>query len=228
MAEVDRIEHPADMQAVSRHRARAWVAVAAGRPADARSHLEEGLALAQKGEQWPAAANVLHDLARLGHAADFTVAAREVQGRGIGRIGEAGLLRLLAEVDGDLDAMATAVDELGEAGATLLAAEAGFALASEHRRRSNAREATSWSRRATAWAEECLGARTPGLAVPDEQVALTRREREVATLAAAGLSSKDIADRLFVSVRTVDNHLGRVYDKLGISSRAELSELLEG
>jgi DNA-binding CsgD family transcriptional regulator len=63
--------------------------------------------------------------------------------------------------------------------------------------------------------------------VSDEPVPLTRREREVATLAAAGLSSKDIADRLFVSVRTVDNHLGRIYDKLGISSRAELTEVLE-
>ena len=31
-----------------------------------------------------------------------------------------------------------------------------------------------------------------------------------------------------MSVRTVDNHLGRVYDKLGISSRAELAEILAG
>jgi DNA-binding CsgD family transcriptional regulator len=228
LAEVERIEHPADMQGVSRHRARAWVKVASGRPADARGHLEEGLALAEKGELWPAAAAVLHDLARLGHADDFTVAAGEVQGRGLGEVGDAGLVRLLAEAEGDLDGMAAAVDRLGDAGAHLLAAEGAYALASEHRRRGNAREATSWSRRAASWAEECPGARTPGLAVPDEPVPLTRREREVATLAAGGLASKDIADRLFVSVRTVDNHLGRVYDKLGISSRAELTELLEG
>jgi DNA-binding CsgD family transcriptional regulator len=50
----------------------------------------------------------------------------------------------------------------------------------------------------------------------------------VAVLAASGITSKDIADRLFVSVRTVDNHLGRVYDKLGISSRAELAEIMAG
>ena len=42
----------------------------------------------------------------------------------------------------------------------------------------------------------------------DEPVALTKREREVAVLAASGITSKDIAERLFVSVRTVDNHLG--------------------
>jgi len=64
--------------------------------------------------------------------------------------------------------------------------------------------------------------------MPDEPVALTKREREVAVLAASGITSKDIADRLFVSVRTVDNHLGRVYDKLGISSRAELAEIMAG
>jgi DNA-binding CsgD family transcriptional regulator len=64
--------------------------------------------------------------------------------------------------------------------------------------------------------------------MPDEPVALTKREREVATLAARGITSKDIAERLYVSVRTVDNHLGRVYEKLGISSRSELAELLSG
>ena len=64
--------------------------------------------------------------------------------------------------------------------------------------------------------------------MPDEPVALTKREREVAVLAASGITSKDIAERLFVSVRTVDNHLGRVYDKLGIASRAELAEVMAG
>jgi len=55
---------------------------------------------------------------------------------------------------------------------------------------------------------------------------LTRREREVADLAATGRSSRQIADELFLSPRTVDNHLQRVYDKLGISGRAELADAL--
>ena len=71
-------------------------------------------------------------------------------------------------------------------------------------------------------------AHTPGLAIAEEPVALTKREREVAVLAAKGITSRDIADRLFVSVRTVDNHLGRVYDKMGISNRAELAEIMAG
>jgi DNA-binding NarL/FixJ family response regulator len=52
---------------------------------------------------------------------------------------------------------------------------------------------------------------------------LTRREREVAALAARGLSNRDIADRLFVSVRTIENQLHRAYGKLGVAKRQELA-----
>jgi DNA-binding CsgD family transcriptional regulator len=58
-------------------------------------------------------------------------------------------------------------------------------------------------------------------------VPLTDREREIAALAADGRPSREIAARLYLSVRTVDNHLGRIYDKLGVSSRAELAASLE-
>lgn len=56
--------------------------------------------------------------------------------------------------------------------------------------------------------------------------ALTRREREIAALAAGGLSSRHIADRLTVSVRTVDSHLSRVYAKLSVRSRRDLAQAL--
>ena len=45
-------------------------------------------------------------------------------------------------------------------------------------------------------------------------------------LAAKGLTSRAIGDRLGLSMRTVDNHLARCYDKLGARSRAELADLL--
>ena len=57
---------------------------------------------------------------------------------------------------------------------------------------------------------------------------LTRREREIADLAATGASSKEMAERLFLSVRTVDSHLQRVYTKLGISKRDQLADALRG
>jgi len=45
-------------------------------------------------------------------------------------------------------------------------------------------------------------------------------------LAAKGMASKDIAERLFVSVRTVSNHLQHAYTKLGVTSRAALAQAL--
>ncbi|WP_169795876.1 helix-turn-helix transcriptional regulator [Curtobacterium ammoniigenes] len=55
---------------------------------------------------------------------------------------------------------------------------------------------------------------------------LTKREHEVATLAAKGASNREIAARLSVSVRTIDAHLARVFAKWGLHTRSELRELL--
>ncbi len=55
---------------------------------------------------------------------------------------------------------------------------------------------------------------------------LTAAERRVAELAASGASNREIAASLFISVRTVENHLGRCYRKLGIGSRRELGGAL--
>ncbi|HET7047959.1 MAG TPA: AAA family ATPase [Solirubrobacteraceae bacterium] len=59
-----------------------------------------------------------------------------------------------------------------------------------------------------------------------EPDSLTPQEREIAMLAAAGLSNKQIGQRLFLSHRTVGNHLFRVFPKLGITSRAALRDAL--
>jgi DNA-binding CsgD family transcriptional regulator len=56
--------------------------------------------------------------------------------------------------------------------------------------------------------------------------ALTRREAEVAGLAAGGFTDREIAARLFVSVRTVESHLASAYRKLGVGSRVQLSDAL--
>jgi NarL family two-component system response regulator LiaR len=59
---------------------------------------------------------------------------------------------------------------------------------------------------------------------------LTDRELEVLVLAAKGMSNKDIADKLYLSVRTVQGHLARIFDKLTVGSRTEaiLRGLKEG
>jgi DNA-binding CsgD family transcriptional regulator len=52
---------------------------------------------------------------------------------------------------------------------------------------------------------------------------LTVSERRVAELAATGLSNPEIAQTLFVTRKTVETHLGRVYSKLDIPGRAQLA-----
>jgi len=54
--------------------------------------------------------------------------------------------------------------------------------------------------------------------------ALTRRESEIFTLVKAGLSNKQIGDKLGIKVRTVENILSIIYDKVGVNSRQELQE----
>jgi DNA-binding CsgD family transcriptional regulator len=55
---------------------------------------------------------------------------------------------------------------------------------------------------------------------------LTRRESEIARLAVAGKSTREIAERLFLSSRTVENHLYHVYVKLGVKNRHSLAKVI--
>ena len=59
-------------------------------------------------------------------------------------------------------------------------------------------------------------------------VELTAQEAQVARLARDGLSNPQIGARLFISTRTVQYHLGKVFTKLGISSRGQLDQVLPG
>jgi DNA-binding CsgD family transcriptional regulator len=60
---------------------------------------------------------------------------------------------------------------------------------------------------------------------PQSQFALTAREREILALVAQGDTDVDIAEALFISVRTVRSHLDRIRDKTGRRRRADLTRL---
>jgi DNA-binding CsgD family transcriptional regulator len=113
-----------------------------------------------------------------------------------------------------------------ERGRTLLAL--GSTLRRAKRRR-EAREAltqaleTFDSVGAPLWAEKAAGelARIPGRTVSSGQ--LTETERRVAELVVEGMSNKEVAAKLFISVRTVEANLSKIYAKLGLRSRTELA-----
>jgi DNA-binding CsgD family transcriptional regulator len=92
------------------------------------------------------------------------------------------------------------------------------------------REALEWFEQlgATPWIDQARGElRRVGLR-PPAPTDLTESERRVAELAAKGLTNREVAALLFMSPKTVDANLGRVYRKLGIHSRAELGAQLAG
>ena len=66
-----------------------------------------------------------------------------------------------------------------------------------------------------------LGVRAPAVPPPRSASGLTTREREVLQLVVEGLSNQQIADRLFLSKRTVEHHVGHILTKLGTGTRAE-------
>ena len=73
-------------------------------------------------------------------------------------------------------------------------------------------------------AEAVLGGESDASAA----VQLTRREKEIAALVAAGLGNREIAMRLFLSKRTVDSHMEHIFTKLGFSSRTQLASWVLG
>lgn len=75
--------------------------------------------------------------------------------------------------------------------------------------------------RGEVWAERRLVATLVSNPLPH----LTQREKEVATLAALGLSNEEIAEELGISVKTVKTHLSLVFQKLGIRKRSQLAHI---
>ncbi|MEU5595900.1 LuxR C-terminal-related transcriptional regulator [Streptomyces sp. NPDC020298] len=140
--------------------------------------------------------------------------------RAAGRLPSGGVFARHADAlaRGDGPALDRAAEELRQRGFLLFAAEAYAQAAHAHRDPGSARTSRT---RALALARRCQGARTPALSglVLGE---LTARQRQIVSLAAAGLSNRQIAERLTLSVRTVGNHLYSAYSRLGASDRGRL------
>ncbi len=76
------------------------------------------------------------------------------------------------------------------------------------------------------WAERARTSRDELRSATSAPAALTAAELRIAELAAAGLTNRDVAGELFLSAKTVEATLARVYRKLGIHSRAELTRVM--
>jgi DNA-binding CsgD family transcriptional regulator len=169
----------------------------------------------------------LHSLARLGEPATAQERIEAIAAEAQGRLIPARAAHVAALVRDDSEALLAVSATFEQLGALLVAAEAAADAARALRRADRSRDASAAAQRSRHLATRCPGVTTPALALVDTVSPLTRREREVALLAAQGLASKAIAETLFLSVRTVDNHLQRAYEKLGVSGRDELAGLID-
>jgi DNA-binding CsgD family transcriptional regulator len=122
----------------------------------------------------------------------------------------------------ELASVSAAFEALGD-GVAAVDAAAQAALA--YRRQDLRGSALGCVARAEALAERS-GADTPTLRQAREPLPLTDREREIVLLLGQGLSNRDVAERLTVSVRTVEGHIYKAMAKTGTASREELAALL--
>ncbi|KJK47212.1 hypothetical protein UK23_21100 [Lentzea aerocolonigenes] len=187
---------------------------------------------------WLDAVAVLVELGRLDEAADlatFGEAGAACWDTPASR-GYAALARGL--VTGDAEGLADASRRLELAGYRLREAQALTALGLTLLRQGDDRGARGHLRKAVGLAVRCgsssavaaaraalvrAGGRMSELSTRD---VLTGGERRVAELAVQGLTNRQIADGLFVTVRTVESHLSNVYRKLGVQTRADLAARL--
>ncbi len=207
-------------------RARTWVELCSG----ARSNALAGLVHAadeQVDRGQPAfALFALHDAMRLG--ADYLAPRlRELAERCDGPWPAAAAMHAAAIVSGDADSLEATAQTFASVPMALVAAELWMQARAGWEASGHTARATAAARHAREQLGRTEVVSTPLLAESTTLVRLTRREREVATLAAEGLANAEIAQRLFVSVRTVESHLYSAYAKLGVADRSELAAVIE-
>ncbi|MDO8208868.1 LuxR C-terminal-related transcriptional regulator [Conexibacter sp. CPCC 206217] len=207
-------------------RARAWARAAAGRPDEARELL---LAAASDADDRPVYATVLaYEAVRAGtRPRDVEERIRRAATRLDGPLSRACAADVQARAAGDAAGTLVAAERLEAAGALAYAGEAALAAAALFRdqgRHDSARRALARARALHARGQGGAEPRLDGLDGP--AIGLTTRQEQLVTLAAEGLSNAEIAERLVLSIRTVESHIYRAMQKLGVDDRRQLSSHL--
>ena len=204
--------------------ARAWQRASVGQTMAAQTHAVRAAEIARQCGMYAVEMRALHtavrfdDRSQTGRLAELAKTLNTPLAEAI-----AEHARGLADHDGDL--LDAAADRFAEMGAVALAADAAAQAAREHARTGHRGKEIKSSTRAH-WLASQHEIRTPAVHSVAQPLPITDREREIVMLAAAGLSNRQIADRLVVSVRTVEGHIYRIFAKLGIERREQLIHLV--
>ncbi|WP_410659746.1 helix-turn-helix transcriptional regulator [Amycolatopsis sp. lyj-112] len=247
--DADHGDGPSMMPTMWLHEPRALIALAVGNPVLARTQAflqrDEMVAAGVDPPTVPWRVPAVRAAMLLGEAGHALKLAEEqmIIARKWGTATEIGAaLRLLAHADGDrrLDLLTESVGMLERSPARLHLARSLIDLGEAMRVARRRTDARTPLNRGIELATECgsvvlrtravealeaLGDR-PRRMIVTGPASLTASERRVADLAASGRANRAIAQELFVTPKTVENHLGRIYTKLGITGRGELARVL--
>lgn len=209
------------------HRLIAKACLAAAKTGE-RSGIElarEAADLAHRSGQYAVEAEALHHAARFG---DRSVAGQlaALGNRVSGPVIALQARHAAAVADRDAQALDVVSAEFEAAGLMLSAADSAAQAVPLHDRVGERSKSAASSARALRLAAQCGGAATPAIRSAARPLPVSAREREVAGLVAAGLSNREIADQLTVSVRTVEGHIYRACIKLDVADRDELAKIV--
>ena len=196
--------------------------MAAGRRSRGLESIRAAVDIATTAERWAYEVLALHDLVRLDRLDELGSLVD-------GPLAPACAAHARAQAAGDGDGLDAAAATFTQLGLDLFAAEAQVSAIEAHRRQGNRARAHASAERARSLVEQREGSSTPlllGLSSAGLLGELTPREREAAELAARGLTDREIAEALFLSIRTVHAHLRSAYAKLGVAGRGELADIL--
>ena len=202
----------------------AWVAASQGAASEAVNILLPAAERAAAAGQFAAEVICLQTAAQFGErgcGARLSVLAEIVEGP------RAALAARFAEAlaHGDAPGLAAVAEQFAQIGDHVAAVDASSHAAIEYRRRGLRGSSLGCSAHATGLAEQ-FGISTPALRQASGRLPLTDREYEIVMLIGEGLSNRAVAERLTLSVRTVESHIYRAMSKTGTSTREELAALL--
>jgi ATP/maltotriose-dependent transcriptional regulator MalT len=212
---------------VDERRALAWVDAQGGRLSDATAELWGAADMALERGQRCFELIILEDLLRLGEI-DAAARAQATSEVVEGLLAEAVGLHARAAVSGrgmDLEQAASLFTHIDN---SLTASELWAAASAAYRREGLQARSTKAAKRSQEMAERSEGATIRSATQPHQVEPLSRRQREVALLAAQGATNAEIASALSLSVRTVESHLYAAFAKLGLTAREELAFALAG
>ena len=205
--------------------ARAWVAASQGAVSEAITVSLSAAERARATGQFAAEVLCLQTATQFG---DRTCAPRLRELESIVEGPRVGLAArfAIALADDDATELSALSKEFEHNGDLLGAVDSAAHAALAYRHIAKRGSALGCSTRADALADQCGGASTPALRHATETLPLTDREAEIVMLMGQGLSNRAVADRLTLSIRTIESHIYRAMLKTGITSRDELIALI--